>query len=1144
MKILYKESPRLIALCSDTHSLLFQYIMNKKDVNKNSNNVIVELIDNDKIMNKKGFKELIQKEIYGCLGLINIKNDIFLSVITGAIMEAAKPVEYESVNNIHMIDFICINSSEWDVFNLEGLKNNYSNNFGNINGNQDPFNYGISTTSDINNFKTLHPCANLQKMLSNGSFYFSNDFDLTSIIQHRGFLNEKNRNTKKKKENFRNCRKEFMWNFFMMKGLLKFVSNLDPYLQSIFDKNLFFTVVIRGFAKTILVSSPKDTLTIISKQSWKRAGTRFNARGIDDHGNVANFVETELLYNQVSLSLIFSFVQIRGSAPIFWEQDSTLVNLKINITRSLEATQSSFNKHFSSIFQRHGACHIVNLLSNTKSSEYSITKSYKNLFIKFNKNDEMAFTNFDFHNETKQLNKGFASATKILPFLHNSIKQFGIFIYNTNEQKTINNQYGIFRINCLDCLDRTNLIQQVISQFVLKNILSSESSKISISNLQIESIINKHNFLWADNGDAVSQIYTGTNALKSSFSRSGKMNFVSALSDATISVSRIYQNIFIDGKKQSTLDILLGKNLKLKFVKIYDPINQYVNEKLKSQSYSFTTTKEISIYIGSYNVNGLNDLDDLDLTSWLFPSEYDDFYPDIYAIGLQEITDFNPGSFLNNDDFKSSKWEKILSYYFNSKKEPYVLLRTESIASISLFLFVKKAQIHGISQVFGSSKKTGFGGISSNKGACGVRFEFGLTSFAVVSSHLAAGTKSLLERYDDYRSILNGLIFTRNYTINDHDHIIWFGDLNYRISLLNEYCKFLVEKKQFKELYEADQLKNEIENKGAFYGFKEGKIDFPPTYKFDKGTSDYDTSEKQRVPSWTDRILYLSSTKDNVLDQVVYQSSPEICLSDHKPVFSIFKCKVEFIDKEKKNKLSKNLYENYKFKFNNEVSDLLIEFSDTESMVSKKDAENCNKIKNFDIVSDNNEDSEFKSIQDLNCQGAIHQNNKYFFESKNFSVDSLNKKQPLKKKLPFLKSDKISSFKNKNLIFNSNKTSLNSCSSLNIVKESFEDLDNQKFISDCEVESFEKKQFDSKINKKKISDNNNKVKISKDSQKPIIPLKPLHLSISKHDSQSNFNDLNNVGKKKNLYLNDDLNTKTNSKPQNKSISDWKPLFSG
>ena len=52
---------------------------------------------------------------------------------------------------------------------------------------------------------------------------------------------------------------------------------------------------------------------------------------MDDDGNVANFVETEqvLLLPNGSYS---SFVQIRGSVPVFWEQPAGQVDLKhINI---------------------------------------------------------------------------------------------------------------------------------------------------------------------------------------------------------------------------------------------------------------------------------------------------------------------------------------------------------------------------------------------------------------------------------------------------------------------------------------------------------------------------------------------------------------------------------------------------------------------------------------------------------------------------------------------------------------------------------------------------------------------------------------------------------------------------------------------
>ena len=144
-------------------------------------------------------------------------------------------------------------------------------------------------------------------------------------------------------------------------------------------------------------------MTIISKQSWKRAGTRYNTRGIDDNGNVANFVETEYIYYNPSKSSIFTFTQIRGSVPTFWEQDSSLMNPKITLTRSTQATQPVFNKHFGDILQSYGVCHIVDLLSKTKSSEVQISQRYQQLYNHCDKKEEIDYTAFDFHHETKLL---------------------------------------------------------------------------------------------------------------------------------------------------------------------------------------------------------------------------------------------------------------------------------------------------------------------------------------------------------------------------------------------------------------------------------------------------------------------------------------------------------------------------------------------------------------------------------------------------------------------------------------------------------------------------------------------------------------------------------------------------------------------
>ncbi|KAK1992196.1 endonuclease/Exonuclease/phosphatase [Colletotrichum falcatum] len=57
-----------------------------------------------------------------------------------------------------------------------------------------------------------------------------------------------------------------------------------------------------------------------------------------------------------------------------------------------------------------------------------------------------------------------------------------------------------------------------------------------------------------------------------------------------------------------------------------------------------------------------------------------------------------------------------------------------------------------------------------------------------------------------------------------------------------------------------DQLRRIMRDKKAFHdGWREGPITFLPSYKYDVGTvSLFDSSEKQRAPSWCDRILYRS----------------------------------------------------------------------------------------------------------------------------------------------------------------------------------------------------------------------------------------------------------------------------------------------
>ena len=83
-----------------------------------------------------------------------------------------------------------------------------------------------------------------------------------------------------------------------------------------------------------------------------------------------------------------------------------------------------------------------------------------------------------------------------------------------------------------------------------------------------------------------------------------------------------------------------------------------------------------------------------------------------------------------------------------------------------------------------------------------------------------------------------------------------------------------------------DELREALAEEQIISQFKEGEISFQPTYKYDTGTHNFDTSRKQRVPSWTDRILYMDDgSRMRLLE---YGSVPGVSISDHKPVIAMF----------------------------------------------------------------------------------------------------------------------------------------------------------------------------------------------------------------------------------------------------------------
>ncbi len=220
-----------------------------------------------------------------------------------------------------------------------------------------------------------------------------------------------------------------------------------------------------------------------------------------------------------------------------------------------EGQLKAFQKHFSntqSIYQQQVCVNLINHHGAEGLLEVNFNEVIRNL------NDpKVKYEAFDFH---KQCGKSrWDRLDLLMNTLANDETSFEYFSLNKNENKTNKTQRGVFRVNCIDCLDRTNVVQGLLAkrtlwaQLVDLKILS-ESEKIE-TNEEFYSIFRN---VWADNGDSMSAQYAGTGALKSDFTRLGKRTFYGLLRDGNNSLIRYFLNNFYDGFKQDSIDLILG----------------------------------------------------------------------------------------------------------------------------------------------------------------------------------------------------------------------------------------------------------------------------------------------------------------------------------------------------------------------------------------------------------------------------------------------------------------------------------------------------------------------------------------------------------------------------------------------------------
>lgn len=750
----------------------------------------------------------------------------------------------------------------------------------------------------------------VKRLLGSGCFYFSHSsmpnlspIDLT-LNSQRAYLTTSTDN-------------RFFWNRLLHRHFERYNIDTSTWLVKVICGGINIT--------TVYIGGLQAKACLISRLSCERAGTRFNVRGVNDLGHVANFVETEqvIFVNRT----VLSYLIIRGSIPLFWEQPGIQVGShKIKMSRGSEMSQAAYDKHMFLLKERFDNVVIINLLSS-RESELSLNQLF-NVHHKASRiGSEYPFINFDYHSLCSRGHK--ENLEKLYTYeLERYCDQFGFFHADKGEVLQI--QRGVLRTNCLDCLDRTNSMQTFIGLRMLSKIVKSMDRVDTVKVLpRLQDVYEN---LWIQNGDQISKIYTGTGALE------GK----NLLKDGTLSVARTIQNNLLDGSKQSAIDILiLGRTLNRDYSyraasflpHYYMYASPSILVSMCDRYLDYCTTEKIKVAVATWNVNGGRHFDNImhnrarPVSDWLVDYktsvEYDvgeanllnddnliDNAPvDIYAIGFQEIVDLNASNIMASSTQNQRDWlieiQKTIS-----RDHQYLLVTSVQLVGVCLFVFIRSPLSPHIKDVCNDQVKTGLGGATGNKGGVAIRLRYKATSLCFVCAHFAAGQHQVKERNDDYTEITRRIQFPMGRSVNSHDYVFWCGDFNYRLDKIpNEDARRMAALGDFKTLLQHDQLKLSQAAGQTFKGYIEGDINFPPTYKYDVNSNDYDSSEKCRVPAYTDRVLFKKRHQTKIdeelmdADPITFYNRIELMSSDHRPVIAEFEIEVLDVDKQSRNEV-------------------------------------------------------------------------------------------------------------------------------------------------------------------------------------------------------------------------------------------------
>lgn len=401
------------------------------------------------------------------------------------------------------------------------------------------------------------------------SFYFSYSYDITRTLQHN-IMKERDALAR----NFSyphqpDYNDMFVWNSHLLRPAKEALKNTYDWCLPI-THGYVDQAALSIYGRTVYI-------TIIARRSRFFAGARFLKRGANDQGYVANDVETEQIVADglttsfhapgprlFATSSYTSYVQHRGSIPLYWTQDNTGVTPKPPIELNLvDPFYSAAALHFDNLFERYGApIYVLNLVKARERlpreskllHEFTSAINYLNQSLPDDK--KIIHKAWDMSRASKSRDQDVIGTLEAIA--EDVVTTTGFFRNGDGKTVIPTMQNGVARTNCIDCLDRTNAAQFVIGKRALGYQLNALGIIEETSIDYDTDAANLFTHMYHDHGDTIAVQYGGSQLVNTMETYRKINQWTSHSRDMVESFKRYYNNSFLDGQRQEAYNLFLG----------------------------------------------------------------------------------------------------------------------------------------------------------------------------------------------------------------------------------------------------------------------------------------------------------------------------------------------------------------------------------------------------------------------------------------------------------------------------------------------------------------------------------------------------------------------------------------------------------